>query len=431
MQQGGQEPSADPAATSIIWTPRGEKAFDALGEALAGRDSIIVATASPGMGKSTFIDAWRQRFGDSGQVWQIKDPAISGADFRRQVISALGIKPRDESETALIDAARLMLGDMDAAGKAAILIIDPADRLSDEALGVVHALAELRRKDRPLIRVLLAATSDTLDRLRKAVPEGNVSNIAAVTIPGLTADAAEQMVMAEFSRMNATDITLDDGIAKTIYRETNGVPGEIKALAARLAREASARNLTKLDRRTALTLITDMDVGGGRNASAAPIAAPESKPVEPAKTQPRRVDETPRAEKMPPVERAPESGQSLSGVVGSPSELPKSIRDSNDPRGLLRWAMGNPQNGSGEAEEKGSRKRLLKRLIHRPPRGSLRHLRGSSQPAIKRPKRCCLGARRLSRMRAVCLMRLLLSHRAPRKLCNRMQQSALRAQPRL
>ena len=408
--RGSSEPSQSQGA-QIIWTDRGKKALDALVSAMSGAQPLVVATAEPGSGKSTYLKEWEKHASPETTIFRVSSRPSNVSEFMTAVAYAMSLSLRSNDENTFEAAVRLFLFDHDSSGKHAVLMIDDTEGLDPAAIDLLHRLADIKRKDRPLLRVLMTGSTSFLDRLRDAAPEG-ADSIAAVTIPGLTREASDDLIREILDLQSEGTIEIDEGACSTIYRESNGLPGRTKEIASRIAMAAMAQDVTDVDRRNIMGLMagdevrTDAGTGmpkpmpygqrpppqadvsaqaTGRASTPETVASPETVAPPGAKTSAPAVDlppgpgDGPRAD-MPGDE--PAAAPDLDGVdlsadasatgepervdagpaateddrdrkqpddVGSAADLPKSIRDADDPRQLLRWAMSPGRGASPEA----------------------------------------------------------------------------------
>lgn len=312
----------------IIWTDRTRLALETLERAMQGPSPLVVATAPPGLGKSTMIDAWAARQ-PAGSVHLVPLRTADAADLcdglcRCLGLPALGHEPMTQLHAVLCDGSR------------ACFIIDPADDLADDALAMLHELAELTPEEGERARFLLAGDSALLDRLRGA---GAGRNVGAVTIPGLNQAATEELLRAALSPHG---LEIDSGACSSLFRETSGVPAAILDLARQLSETTPAGQT--IDRRAVVELL--------RTAPAPQHSAP-SLPSAPTPPPPQPVSGPDPAQHLSQDLLAALSARSAAEEAGrrapagppsehrvAPGTLPPSLREQPDQQqALLRAAI--------------------------------------------------------------------------------------------
>lgn len=307
-------PTTKVAKNSLIWQDRSKTALGALAKAATDDVPLVVLTGLAGAGKTTFMDTVANKFGKGCVVRALRIVDGKTKSLRTAICAAVKIKNNFDDDPGLIAGISKALFDLDAADKKLVILIDDADGLEDAALDLLTQMAAIQRKKRYLPRIIVAGSASLFDRLKKISGEKSSELIDNISVPALTRDASFKLIETEASLQSDDTVTIEDAARASIYRETNGVPGFTKSVTAKIVEKAKAQSIATVGMRNVRELMPK-----------------ENDAVDPAKL-------------TADAAKAREPGQSTSrpvaDVVGAADQLPKSIRESDDPQQLLRWAMG-------------------------------------------------------------------------------------------
>jgi len=129
------------SSDDLIWTERSQKALEALESALSGQFGIVVATSAAGMGKTTLIDRWARRNAEKATIVSLNPVPSTQNGLLSGIANAFRFSPKTDDVAGFLNAARLFLGDEDAAGRASILVIDSADGIDEAGLTAFYCPA--------------------------------------------------------------------------------------------------------------------------------------------------------------------------------------------------------------------------------------------------------------------------------------------------
>ncbi len=154
----------------LFLTPQHREAIANVHYGLLSAKPVTLMIGEAGTGKTTLLrralsaDACRHVRSAS-----LDNPALTRAEFLQALARAFGLSPRAEaSKTDLLEELVRFLTARREAGEITALIVDEAQRLSDELLEEVRLLANLENEEAKLLPVVLAGQPELADRLNQA-----------------------------------------------------------------------------------------------------------------------------------------------------------------------------------------------------------------------------------------------------------------------
>ena len=304
------------ASDLLIWKDRSKTALMALAKAVAGDVPVIALTGDAGSGKSTFLASVSEHLGIPTQITRMSSNTRIASELEQQFIQKLSLSVPDASRKSFLAAIRKQLFDVDSAGKTSLFLIDDANAFADDALDLIISIAGIARKNRFLARFILSGTSLLHDRLDALSADKDGTLVEAISVPALTRAASFELMQSQMALISGETCSIDEKACATVYRETNGAPAITKELIARIYQAAQTRKISTVDLRN----VRELMVEDGQSSKPKIVESrirPGAGSAQ-AKTS-KKLDE---------------------GDVGTPDQLPKSIREVDDPKQLLRWAMG-------------------------------------------------------------------------------------------
>ncbi len=314
------------APDRLIWQDRSKTALVALAKSALADMPVVVLTGVTGAGKTTFLEKVASNFGKGCLVRALRIVDGKAKSLRTAVCASLEIKNDFKDDPGAIAGISKALFDLDAANKKLVILIDDADGLDDAALDLLGQIAVIQRKKRYLPRIVVAGSMELFERIKTALGEDSAALIDNISVPALTREASFKLIKNEAEHQSKGKITIEDAACASIYRETNGVPGPTMLVTQKIVKKAKAQKINVVNMRNVRELMPQEK----ESLDPAKLTANAAKAREPGKNPSR-----PTAD-----------------VVGGADQLPKSIRESEDPQQLLRWAMGirnKPEDSSGTA----------------------------------------------------------------------------------
>ena len=150
--------STDPR---FLW--RGEKHEEALANLKYGLlepNGYVVLTGEVGTGKTTLVNALIETLDDSVLVANINNPTLDTIEFFNQVAKTYDASAEITSKTEFLFFLNSFLEKAHAGGKAVLLVIDEAHRLTKELLEEIRLLSNIEKAGTKLISIFFVGQKE-------------------------------------------------------------------------------------------------------------------------------------------------------------------------------------------------------------------------------------------------------------------------------
>jgi DamX protein len=210
-------------------TPQLEQRLELIQHLLEYSTQIILVLSEPGGGKSTLCAEVARRARGQWRLARIDaQPELARADCLRKLATAYRLDARASDSAKLAERLDEQLRAFERTNLTPVLLVDDADRLSDDCLELVLAIAQ--PSDRaPCLHTLLLARPEFAQRLA-----------GLATRAGLRADVAHALDIPAFGEVEAAQwldtrfegaLDLDPTTVQRLHARTQGHPGRLLELA--------------------------------------------------------------------------------------------------------------------------------------------------------------------------------------------------------
>ncbi len=161
-----KEPFQINADPSFLWL--GEKHKEALAVLRYGifeNQGFILLTGDVGTGKTTLINALINGLSDEVVVARVPDPRMETIDFMNYISHEFGMKKKFSSKGAFLIHFGHYLNSVHVADKNVLLVIDEAQRLTNELLEEVRQLSNIEKQDTKLLNIFFVGQHEFNDVL--------------------------------------------------------------------------------------------------------------------------------------------------------------------------------------------------------------------------------------------------------------------------
>lgn len=129
------------------------------------KKGFLLLTGEVGTGKTTSLRALLNRLGAEVQTSLILNPLVSTVELLKCINRDFGCETEKESVKEQVDALNAFLLANDEAGKNAVVIIDEAQNLSQEALEMTRLLSNLETETHKLLQIILVGQPELEEKL--------------------------------------------------------------------------------------------------------------------------------------------------------------------------------------------------------------------------------------------------------------------------
>ena len=225
---------------------------------------FALLTGEVGSGKTLLTRALVDRLGDRYEVGMILNPRLSPRQFLKTVAVELGIAdPRFQSND-LLEQIHERLLELDAQGRAALVIVDEAHLIPGKpTFEEIRLLTNYQLDDRNLVAILLVGQPELRARLQhrayRALTQriGVSFNLVPLAVDDTRAYLAHRLAVAGRER----ELFTEDAVAR-LHAASAGIPRVLNQLATQALVEGMARGSARVDGRVAEAVAAERESEG-------------------------------------------------------------------------------------------------------------------------------------------------------------------------
>jgi type II secretory pathway predicted ATPase ExeA/outer membrane protein OmpA-like peptidoglycan-associated protein len=289
--------------------------------------------AQPGMGKTTLLFNFLERFRASAYTAFLFQPQLEPSELLQLLLSELGENSEESSVRKLSEQLNQFLGRAAAEHKRVIVVVDEAQNLDFALLETVRQLSNFETPQGKLMQIVLAGQPQLVKKL--AAPEQEqlrqrISTISRLRPLSLNETAAYINHRLRTAGYRGTEL-FAPGAVRRIWESGKGVPRNINTLCFNAMLLGSAGNRKSIDENILEEAVTDLDmpsimadmyrlepslVVSPRNGNIKVQPIREMKPAEPVKPENPVVEQGSVPHKAEITPAIPASGNGTNGGGG-------------------------------------------------------------------------------------------------------------------
>jgi general secretion pathway protein A len=202
---------------------------DALNHLMYGireKEGFVVLTGDVGTGKTTIVRALLEMLGKDTSSALVLNPMLEGEELLRSILEEFGIGNKGGRKRELIDRLNEFLLSELMQGKNAVLVIDEAQHLSNQALEQIRLLSNLETEKAKLLQIILVGQVELHQKLESSFlrPLNQRISIRYHLLPLSRIDTEKYIHHRLLVAGSNGNLTFSDGALSEIFKYSQGIP---------------------------------------------------------------------------------------------------------------------------------------------------------------------------------------------------------------
>ena len=220
-----------PNPAYLYMSPVHENALTYLEYGLMENVGFILLTGEIGAGKTTLVRHIMDMYESEKEIAVVFNTNVTADQLIDLILKSFGLKPKAGRKNKNLEMFYQFLIEKYAEDKQVLLIIDEAQKLTDEALEEVRMLSNLQSDQHHLIQIMLVGQPELRDKLKKPVHSPFAQRIAVnFFLSGLNKEETHSYIAYRLEKAGGrTDIFCPDAV-DMIYNASSGMPRSINLL---------------------------------------------------------------------------------------------------------------------------------------------------------------------------------------------------------
>lgn len=236
------------------------EAMSLLSYGIRERKGFMLLTGEVGTGKTTLCRALLEKLPAGTESALILNPMLSGGELLSTIVYDFGLKHSSGSVRSRIDSLNAFLLERYSSGSNAVVIIDEAQNLSEEALEMARLLSNLETEKEKLLQIVLVGQSELC---RKLKTERLRQLDQRITIRSrLDPLGPEETAAYIYNRLKVAGSTgslkFTSGALKAVHRASGGIPRMINMVCDRALTAAFVSEKRLIDGRVLTAALSEL-----------------------------------------------------------------------------------------------------------------------------------------------------------------------------
>src|SRR5437899_1090320 len=218
--------NATPDPKFLYLTPGHREALAQLVYGVRGNRGFLVLTGEVGTGKTTLLQAFRQRLNGKAAVAYVFNSTLPFDGMLEYVLEELGVPTPASSPAQRLLALQRFLLDRRRAGQSTVLILDEAQNLETATLEKIRLLSNLETPTEKLLQILLVGQPELWTKLNRPELRQLQQRIELqCSLPPLSHEQVRDYIQTRLRVAGARDLELFSHRAQTrIAAYSRGIP---------------------------------------------------------------------------------------------------------------------------------------------------------------------------------------------------------------
>ncbi|MGE5124818.1 MAG: ExeA family protein [Betaproteobacteria bacterium] len=225
---------------------------------------LALLTGEVGSGKTLLTRALVDRIGDKYEVGMILNPRLSPRQFLRSTASELGVTQARYHTSDLLDQIHARLLELDAQGRAALLVVDEAHLIPGKpTFEEIRLLTNFQLDDRNLVAIVLVGQPELRERLRHRTYRALTQRIgASFHLVPLAARESHAYVAHRLAIAGASREIFTRDAVERLHEAAGGIPRVLNHLATQALLEGMARGVPRVEADVVEAVASERDFEG-------------------------------------------------------------------------------------------------------------------------------------------------------------------------
>lgn len=225
------------------------KAMTYMRHALFRAEGFIVITGQPGMGKTTLINDLLQGLKtDQVRVARLVSTQLAADDLLRLVAYAFDLNPEGVDKATILNRVARYLEQQHQSGRRALLIVDEAQDVNEDALEELRLLTNMQIMGHQLLQIFLVGQEELRDVVSApSLEQLHQRVIAATHLEPLSVTETKEYIKHRLRRVGwSGNPMISNQAYSMIHQFSRGIPRQINQICSRLLLHGSIEEKDRL-----------------------------------------------------------------------------------------------------------------------------------------------------------------------------------------
>jgi len=209
-------------------------ALNSLDYAMEQREGFCLLIGEPGMGKTTLLKIFMEKWKERAEVALIMTPRLSPEEFIQALLDDFCIQYAGMGKNNMLKSFRDFLLGHSIQGKRVAIIVDEAQNLPVETLEELRLLSNLETDKEKLLQIILVGQHELHEKIKSSQLKqlDQRVTVRSLLLP-FTATETSDYINARLLKAGSSAAILDKDARSAIHHHSGGIPRRINIVASR------------------------------------------------------------------------------------------------------------------------------------------------------------------------------------------------------